>query len=75
MSKPDPNTQKKVTAQSFKRLAKALRVRARNHSRLAKLRAKGGFTMHATVQAFKADILAEIASDLDHEATTLRGMR
>lgn len=76
MKKPKPDAQKKVTAQTFRRLAKALRVRPRNHAKAAKTRiiTEGGeWSRHA--HAIKADIYNGIASDCDHEAETLRGMR
>lgn len=67
--------QKEVTAATFKRLAKALRVRARNHKNSAKAMSKAGRTTSALVEAAMSNLYSGIASDCDHEATILRSMR
>lgn len=75
MKKPESNKQKEVTAATFKRLAKAQRVRARNHLGCGRAFAKSGALNLYREEIIKSDIYAGLASDLDHEAATLRSMR
>lgn len=62
-------------AASFKRIAKALRVRARNHQRAAKALWKGGHKDASNHQQVTAYIYTGLAQDFEHEAGTLSDMR
>lgn len=73
--KATKDKQKEVTAATFKRLAKALRVRARNHRRTGKAFSKNNSPVLAEWENVRADLYTGFASDLDHEAAKLRGMR
>lgn len=75
MKKTESNKQKEVTAATFKRLAKALRVRARNHQNGVAAAVKRKDLEMAHWEREKADIFKALASDLDHEAENLRSMR
>lgn len=65
-----------ATAASFKRTAKSLRVRARNHQRTARgMERKPGMIFNAALEQAGADIYTGLAQDFDHEASVLRVMR
>lgn len=75
MSTPKPNKRVTPRAASFKRIAKALRVRARNHAKAARGFRKAGMTFFDASETTRADIYTGIASELDNEARTLRAQR
>lgn len=77
MNKPVKSRGKQhdARAASFRRIAKALRVRARNHMASSRGAFKQGIMILVESELARADIYTGLAQDFDHEAVTLRAMR
>lgn len=73
MSKPDK--QHLPHAASFRRIAKALRVRSRNHNGAAQYAAKAGELGTKCHEATLSSAFKAMAQELDTEAKLLRAMR
>ena len=80
VQRPTPNaqrpTKKRVTprAASFRRIAKCLRIRARNHSEAAAMCRRSNCTTGEVTQLAIAESIKTFAAELDNEAATLRAM-
>lgn len=70
-----PNKQHLPHAASLKRIAKALRVRARNHIKASRGAFKLGVMLLVESELARADIYRGIAEEFDREADLIRAMR